>query len=122
MLKDFFILLFIIARQLPMSWIRGYVFRDRLRWDSRVYWLVTAAAMLAEFAVYLADGRQIGLPALYGFPLMYVALFLIMVKGMMRKKIIVWLALDNFFVVVQTLVLLLVDLHGVPGFWPRMCC
>ena len=117
MLEDFFILLFIIARQLPMSWIRGYVFRDRLRWSSRVYWLVTAAAMLVEFAVYLADGRQIGLPALYGFPLMYVALFLIMVKGMMRKKIIVWLALDNFFVVVQTLVLLLVDLHGVPGFW-----
>lgn len=117
MLEDFFILIFIIARQLPMSWIRGYVFRDRLRWSSRVYWLVTAAAMLVEFAVYLADGRQIGLPALYGFPLMYVAIFLIMVKGMMRKKIIVWLALDNFFVVVQTLVLLLVDLHGVPGFW-----
>lgn len=57
MLEDFFILLFIIARQLPMSWIRGYVFRDRLRWSSRVYWLVTAAAMLVEFAVYLADGR-----------------------------------------------------------------
>ncbi len=116
MLEDFFVLLFIIVRQLPMSWVRAYVFRNRLRCSCRAYWLTVAAAMGAEFALYLADGRQMRLPALYGFPLVYIVIFMVLVRGFFKKKVIVWLALDNFFVVVQTLVLLLACQPGLPRF------
>lgn len=117
MLEDFFVLLFIIIRQLPMSWVRAYVFRDRLRWSRRVYWLTVVAVMAAEFAVYLADGRQMSLAALYAFPLVYIVVSFAMVRGHLKKQLIVWLALDNFFVVVHTLVLLLLaDSRGLPEF------
>ncbi len=117
MLEDIFVLLFIICRQLPIAWIREYVFRDQLRWGRRVYWLATAVGLAAEFALYLADGRQMGLVPLYAFPLVYVAIFFVTVGSNFKKKVIVWLALDNFYVIVHSLVLLmLVDSHGLPPF------
>ena len=117
MLEDIFVLIFIVCRQLPMSWVRAYVFRDCLRWSRRVYWLAVVAVMVAEFAVYLVDGRQMNLAALYAFPLVYIVLSFAMVRGHLKKQLIVWLALDNFFVVVHTLVLLLLaDSRGLPEF------
>lgn len=116
MLEDILALLFIICRQLPLSWVRCYVFNRQLRWGRRIYWLAVAAGMAAEFAVYLAAGKDMLGWSLYVFPLLYILIAFIMIKGYYKKQLIVCLAMDNFFVVVQTLLLLLIAENN--GFWP----
>ena len=116
--QDLIILMYIILRIVPSSYLCYYPFLNDLRFSKRTTACGFFALVVLEFVVYLATGRNFDkLNTLYGMYLPYVLYYFFVIKGNTHKKLFCVLLSGNFEIVIQTLSMLSEQLSPTPGLY-----
>ena len=116
--QDLIILMYIILRIVPSSYLCYYPFLNDLRFSKRTTACGFCALVVLEFVVYLATGRNFDkLNTLYGMYLPYVFYYFFVIKGSTHKKLFCVLLSGNFEMVIQTLSMLSEQLSPTPGLY-----
>ena len=116
--QDLIILIYIILRIVPSSYLCYYPFLADLRFSKKATACGFCALVALEFAVYLATGRNFDkLNTLYGMYLPYVIYYFFVIKGNTSKKLFCVLLSGNFEIVIQTLSMLAEQLSPTPGLY-----
>lgn len=116
--QDLIILIYIILRIVPSSYLCYYPFLNDLRFSKRTTACGFFALVILEFVVYLMTGRNFDkLNTLYGMYLPYVFYYFFVIKGSTHKKLFCVLLSGNFEMVIQTLSMLSEQLSPTPGLY-----
>ena len=116
--QDLIILIYIILRIVPSSYLCYYPFLADLRFSKRTTACGFFALVVLEFVVYLMTGRNFDkLNTLYGMYLPYVFYYFFVIKGNTHKKFFCVLLSGNFELVIQTLSMLFEQLSPTPGLY-----
>ena len=116
--QDLIILMYIILRIVPSSYLCYYPFLNDLRFSKRTTACGFFALVALEFVVYIVTGRNFDkLNTLYGMYLPYVLYYFFVIKGNTHKKLFCVLLSGNFEIVIQTLSMLSEQLSPTPGLY-----
>lgn len=116
--QDLIILIYIILRIVPSSYLCYYPFLDDLRFSKKATACGFFALVALEFIVYIATGRNFDkLNTLYGMYLPYVIYYFFVIKGNTNKKLFCVLLSGNFEIVIQTLSMLSEQLSPTPSLY-----
>ena len=117
-IQDFIILIYIILRIAPSSYLCYYPFLDDLRFSKKATALGFFAIILLEWGIFIATGRNFDkLPTLFGPYFIYAIYYFAVIKGNLNKKIFCTMLISNFEVVLQTLSMIAERVSPTPGLY-----
>lgn len=117
-IQDLIILIYIILRVAPSSYLCYYPFLEDLRLSKKVTAGGFFAIILIEWAIFIITGRNFDkLPTLYGVYLLYIFYYFAIVKGNKSKQLFCILLSGNFENVLQTLAMLAERFSPTPGYY-----
>ena len=106
-IQDLIILIYIILRVAPSSYLCYYPFLEDLRLSKKTAICGFFAIILIEWGIFIFTGRNFDkLPTLYGVYLLYIFYYFAIVKGNKSKQLFCILLSGNFENVLQTLAML----------------
>ena len=117
-IQDLIILIYIILRVAPSSYLCYYPFLEDLRLSKKAAMCGFFAIILIEWAIFIFTGRNFDkLPTLYGVYLLYIFYYFAIVKGNKSKQLFCILLSGNFENVLQTLAMLAERFSPTPGYY-----
>lgn len=113
-LSDYFILLYLILRIVPSSYLCYYPFLDNLRFDRKIVLGSFSVFVLMEWLIYIYNGRNFeNLFLLFGYYLVYIIFYLWAVKKHLAQQFFCVLLAANFEMVVQTFSMVFEQYYGL---------
>ena len=101
--SDFFVLIYIMLRIVPSSYLCYYPFLDQLRLPKRTVLLGFCGIILAEWLTFINTGRNFdNIITMYGFSLLYIVYYFSVVCGHLSKQLFCVALAGNFEIVVQS--------------------
>lgn len=117
-IQDLIILIYIILRVAPSSYLCYYPFLEDLRLSKKTAICGFFAIILIEWGIFIFTGRNFDkLPTLYGVYLLYIFYYFAIVKGNKSKQLFCILLSGNFENVLQTLAMLAERFSPTPGYY-----
>lgn len=117
-IQDLIILIYIILRVAPSSYLCYYPFLEDLRLSKKTAICGFFAIILIEWGIFIFTGRNFDkLPTLYGVYLLYIFYYFAIVKGNKSKQLFCILLSGNFENVLQTLAMLTERISPTPGYY-----
>ena len=117
-IQDLIILIYIILRVAPSSYLCYYPFLEDLRLSKKAAICGFFAIILIEWGIFIFTGRNFDkLPTLYGIYLLYIFYYFAIVKGNKSKQLFCILLSGNFENVLQTLAMLAERFSPTPGYY-----
>lgn len=117
-IQDLIILIYIILRVAPSSYLCYYPFLEDLRLSKKTAICGFFAIILIEWGIFIFTGRNFDkLPSLYGVYLLYIFYYFAIVKGNKSKQLFCILLSGNFEIVLQTLAMLAERFSPTPGYY-----
>ena len=117
-IQDLIILIYIILRVAPSSYLCYYPFLEDLRLSKKAAICGFFAIILIEWGIFIFTGRNFDkLPTLYGVYLLYIFYYFAIVKGNKSKQLFCILLSGNFENVLQTLAMLAERFSPTPGYY-----
>lgn len=117
-ISDIFILIYIILRIVPSSYLCYYPFLDDLRFSKKIVAVGFFSFVLMEWLIYIVSGRNFeNLFLLFGYYLTYIVFYLGVVKGHLSKQVFCVLLAANFEIVVQTFAMVSERYYGLHQYY-----
>lgn len=117
-IQDFIILIYIILRVAPSSYLCYYPFLEDLRLSKKAAISGFFAIILIEWGIFIFTGRNFDkLSTLYGIYLLYIFYYFAILKGNKSKQLFCILLSGNFENVLQTLAMLAERFSPTPGYY-----
>ncbi|WP_293695536.1 ATP-binding protein [uncultured Phascolarctobacterium sp.] len=117
-IQDFIILIYIILRIVPSSYLCYYPFLEDLRLSKKVAMCGFFAIILIEWGIFIFTGHNFDkLSTLYGIYPLYIFYYFATVKGNNSKQLFCILLTGNFDIVLQTLAMLAERFSPTPGYY-----
>lgn len=117
-IQDLIILIYIILRVAPSSYLCYYPFLEDLRLSKKTAICGFFAIILIEWGIFIFTGHNFDkLPSLYGVYLLYIFYYFAIVKGNKSKQLFCILLSGNFEIVLQTLAMLAERFSPTPGYY-----
>ena len=117
-IQDLIILIYIILRGAPSSYLCYYPIFEDLRLSKKAAICGFFAIILIEWGIFIFTGRNFDkLPTLYGIYLLYIFYYFAIVKGNKSKQLFCILLSGNFENVLQTLAMLAERFSPTPGYY-----
>ena len=117
-IQDLIILIYIILRVAPSSYLCYYPFLEDLRLSKKTAICGFFAIILIEWGIFIFTGRNFDkLPTLYGVYLLYIFYYFAIVNGNKSKQLFCILLSGNFENVLQTLAMLAERISPTPGYY-----
>lgn len=117
-IQDLIILIYIILRVAPSSYLCYYPFLEDLRLSKKAAMCGFFAIILIEWTIFIVTGRNFDkLSTLYGVYLLYIFYYFAIVKGNKSKQLFCILLSGNFENVLQTLAMLAERFSPTPGYY-----
>ena len=117
-IQDFIILIYIILRVAPSSYLCYYPFLEDLRLSKKIALSGFFAIILIEWGIFIFTGRNFDkLSTLYGIYLLYIFYYFAILKGNKSKQLFCILLSGNFENVLQTLAMLAERFSPTPGYY-----
>ena len=117
-ISDYFILLYLILRIVPSSYLCYYPFLNDLRYNKKLVLSSFVGFIFMEWALYIFGGRNFeNLFLLFGYYLTYIAFYLWVVKKHLVQQIFCVLLAANFEMVVQTFAMVFEQYYGLHQYY-----
>lgn len=117
-IQDFIILIYIILRVAPSSYLCYYPFSEDLRLPKKVAICGFFTIILIEWGIFIFTGRNFDkLSTLYGIYPLYIFYYFAILKGNKSKQLFCILLAGNFDIVLQTLAMLAERFSPTPGYY-----
>lgn len=116
--SDFFVLIYIMLRIVPSSYLCYYPFLDQLRLPKRTVLLGFCGIILAEWLTFINAGRNFdNIITMYGFAFLYIFYYFCIVRGHLSKQLFCVALAGNFEIVVQSFAMVSEQYYGLSQYY-----
>lgn len=116
--SDFFVLIYLMLRIIPSSYLCYYPFLDDLRFSKKIIAIAFMLLIFIEWIIYILGGRTFeNLFLLFGYYITYIILYFYVVKKHLQEQIFYILLVANFEVVVQSFAMVSEQYYGLHEYY-----